>query len=299
MSAAPLDSAAREETGPRGATSFAAYAVPSRSGPHVTMQAGVVHADRFWTTTSGSSLKARSVRAHRTASVVVAEGDRHRVLAGRTNHMRPFKPLDVLRDPFAPLRSTSAVVRLGLGQVEQLIGYFEAAGGIPADWLPHRRVLLVTRIDRSLELDGLEVVAASGRWHRGDAGRLRPGAGTVTGLPLDPLPDSHAGVVAADRPVHLGLSTRHGPVALPARWTGDNRFEVSADALRTVRADLPGRAAAVFDDSASRRPDEKLGVMFRGSASLHDVDGPAASVLIRSQRVTTWNGFEARTVPVR
>ena len=55
----------------------------------------------------------------------------------------------------------------------------------------------------------------------------------------------------------------------------------------------------MFDDSASRRPDEKLGVMFRGSATLEDTDGAAATVLLHSERITTWNGFEAGTVPVR
>ena len=295
MATAPREVVADQR--PAGPTDFAAYAVPSRSGPHVTMQAGVVHAKRFWTTTSASSLKARSVRAHRTSSVVVHGEDGVRVLAGRTSRMRPFKPLDVLRDPFAPLRSTSAVVRLGLDQVEQLIGYFEAASGIPADWLPHRRVLLVTRIDRSLVLDGHDVVDATGRWGR-PGSELRPAPGDEGELPVDHLPERHAGVVAPDRPAHLALAARHGPVALPAAWAGANRFTTSAAALRTVGAELPGRAAVVFDDSASRRPDEKLGVMLRGSATLDDADGGVASVLVHTERITTWDGFEAATVAV-
>ena len=281
-----------------GPTRFAAYAVGSRTGPHVTMQAGVIHADRFWTTTSGSSLKARSVKRRGVAGVIVADGSTDRLLAGRTNRLRPFRPLDAVADLCAPLRSTSAVLRLGLGQVEQLIGYFEAGGGVPADWLPHRRVLLVTRIDRSLTLDGLDLVAASGVWERGADRTIEPDPADVTDLPLDHLPESHAGVVRLDRPTRLGLSTPDGPVALPARWLGDNRFEVSAPALRAVGAALPDRAAVTFDDSESRRPDEKLGVMFRGSASLADLDGRQAEVLVHTERITTWNGFEAGTVSV-
>ena len=279
-------------------TGFSAYAVQSRSGPHLTMQAGVVHAGRFWTTTSGGSLKARSVRTHRTASVVVPDDEgRQRVIAGRTSALRAFRPLDALRDPFAPLRSPAAVFRLGVRQVEQLIGYFESASRVPADWLPHRRVLLVTRIDRSLTLDGPEVVEVTGDWRRdpeADAPRVR--AERPTELPLEALPGTHADVVG--RHAHLGLTTPDGPVAVPARWTGDNRFEVSAGALRAMDVTLPGRAVAVFDESSSRRPDEKLGAMFRGRATLADIDGPHAVVLVHTERITTWDGFEADTVAV-
>ena len=287
-----------DRTAAEGPTRFAAYAVGSRTGPHVTMQAGVVHADRFWTTTSGSSLKARSVKRRGVAGIVVADGSSARVLAGRTNRLRPFRPLDAVADLCAPLRSTSAVLRLGLGQVEQLIGYFEAGGGVPNDWLPHRRVLLVTRIDRSLALDGLDLVEASGAWEHDPGRTLEPDPAGVTDLPMHHLPESHAGVVRLDRPAHLGISTADGPVPLPARWLGDNRFEVSAPALRAVGAALPDRAVVTFDDSESRRPDEKLGVMFRGSASLADVDGPRAEVLVHPERITTWNGFDAGTVSV-
>lgn len=285
-------------SGADGPTRFSAYAVTSRSGPHVTMQAGVVHADRFWTTTSGGSLKARSVRAHGVSSVVVDDDGRDRIIAGRTNRLRPFRPLDAVADLCAPLRSPSAVLRLGLGQVEQLIGYFEAGTSVPADWLPHRRVLLVTRVDRSLTLDGFDVVDATGDWAGGDQPELHPDPADETDLPHDQLPSSHAGVVRLDSPAHLGVTTPTGPVALPATWRGENRFAVSAPALRAVGAVLPDQASAVFDDSTSRRPDEKRGVMFRGTASLADVDAGEATVLLHPERITTWDGFEADTVSV-
>ena len=292
--------AAVDQVEPQVATRFAAYAVRSRSGPHVTMQAGVVHADRFWTTTSGGSLKARSVRTHRSGSIVVQDDGRSRVLGGRTSALRPFRPLDALKDPFAPFRSPGAVVRLGLGQVEQLVGYFEAGVAVPPDWLPHRRVLLVTRIDRALTLEGLEVVEATGSWRRGSRERdLAVEPCRPRDLPHHELPAGHRDVVRLDARAHVGFETDDGPVALPARWRGENRFEVSAPALRAIGADLPGRAAAVFDDSASRRPDEKLGAMFRGRATLADVDGSRATVLVETERITMWDGFEASTVQVR
>lgn len=285
------------------ATSFNAYAVTSRSGPHVTMQAGVLHAGRFWTTTARDSLKARSVRSHGVAAAIVPRGDQSHLVAGRTSAITAFDPRSLISDLTAPIRAPGAVLRLGVDQVEQLVGYLEAAAAIPGEWLPHRRVLLVTRPDQSLTLNGFDVVGTEGRWAErsgvtSDALVVTRGRPALHDLPHDQLPDSHQPVVRLDSRVHLGVDTPDGPLALPARWVGENRLIASAAALSIVSADLPGRAVCVFDQSTSRRPDEKLGVMFRGSAEIVDIDGPRAVVALRSERITTWDGFEADTVTV-
>lgn len=286
----------------RDRSSFHAYAVPSASGPHVTMQAGVEHAGRFWTTSSARSLKARSVAAHGIASAVLSDGDDHRVVAGQTTTFRPFRPWDALGDPLAPLRSASAVARLSCAHIGQLLGYLEAAGSIPSEWFPTRRVLLVTRIERSLRLEGHTLVDATGPWgvHR-PTHALGTGVRTTSPgiLPYGQLESPHRDVVRVGARAHVGVSTPTGPVSLPARWLGEDRFEISAPAAAAVTADLTGPASAVFDQSASRRPDEKLGVMFRGTATLDDVDGDRATVALHTERITTWDGFDAGTVSVR
>ena len=94
------------------------------------------------------------------------------------------------------------------------------------------------------------------------------------------------------------MSTPTGPVALPARWLGDGLFQVSAPALVAIDADLPGRTVAVFDSSESRRPDEKLGTMFRGSARVVDLDGNQAVLSLHTEKITTWDGFDAATTAV-
>lgn len=285
------------------ATSFNAYAVISRSGPHVTMQAGVLHAGRFWTTTSRESLKARSVRSHGVASAIVPRGDRTHLVSGRTSAITALDPLSLTSDLTAPMRAPGAVLRLGLDQVDQLLGYLEAAANIPSGFLPHRRVLLVTKPDRSLTLEDFHVADADGSWaDRVDVGAdaltVDRGRGAFDELPHDHLPRSHRPVIRLNSRVHLGACTPTGPIALPARWVGENRFVTSAPALAVVDAALPGRAVAVFDQSTSRRPDEKLGVMFRGSARLVDIDGRRAVVCVDAERITTWDGFEADTVTV-
>lgn len=288
-------------SGPTDATRFQPYAVPSRTGPHVTMQAGIVQAGRFWTTTAATSLKARSVRAHGDACAMVADADERRIVAGRTVALRPFRPWRALEDPVAGSLWALAVLRMGRSNIDQILGYLEAAGSIPTEWSPTRRVLLVTRIDRSITLRGDEVVDSHGVWRRdeisssGSAATSRPSGS----LPVERLPDTHRPVVAIDGRVHLGVATPTGPVALPARWCGDDRFSISAAALDAVDADPSGRASAVFDHSASRRPDEKLGVMFRGQLFLDHVEGGKAVVGLDTERITTWDGFSAETVDAR
>ncbi len=279
---------------------FAAYGVTTRSGPHVTMQAGVVQSGRFVTTTSRDSLKARSVRTHRVAAATVEHDDGStEVVAGPTVSVDLRHPEAMLADPAGALIAGPAALRLAGDQLEQLLGYVEAAGSVPNGWLPHNRVMLVTRIDRSLRVEGFDLLDGTGEWtpelpapaplHRTDDRR----DGT-----LPSVPDDVASLVRTDAPARLGIATPDGPVVLPARWQGQDRFDVSADALAQVRAQLPGAGCATFDDSASRRPDEKRGVMLRGHLDLVDVDGARATVAIRAERVTSWDGFAASTSDV-
>ncbi len=273
---------------------FQAYAVRTRSGPHVTIQAGTLLAGRFWTTTSRTSLKSRSVAAHRTAGVLVEHDDgTTEVLRGRTVALDPTAPTSALRDPAAALAAGPAVLRLAAGQAEQLLGYLEAARAIPLDWFPHRREVLVTRVEDRIVLDGWDVVDAAGAWD-GEARPLR--ARRRSRRPLVGVPGEVRSLVSPTAPVRLGVDTDAGPVPLPARWLGEDRVAVSRAALADVGARLPGRGSLTFDDSADRRPDRKLGLLLRGDLGLVALDGPVATVAVRADRVTTWDGFRARTL---
>ena len=276
---------------------FAAYAVTTRSGPHVTMQAGVVQSGRFITTTSRDSLKAKSVRRHRVAAATIERDDGStEVVAGPTVSVDLRHPEAMLTDPAGALIAGPAALRLAGDQLEQLLGYVEAAGKVPSGWLPHNRVLLVTRIDRSLRVEGFDLLDGSGDWtpELPQPVELRR-TDDRHPAPLPEVPDDVAHLVQLDAPARLGIATPEGPVVLPARWQGDDRFDVSAAALAQVRAELPGAGCATFDDSASRRPDQKRGVMLRGHLDLVDVDGPRATVAIRTERITAWDGFSAHT----
>ena len=221
------------------------------------------------------------------------------VVAGPTVSVDLRRPEAMLTDPAGALIAGPAALRLAGDQLEQLLGYVEAAGKVPSGWLPHNRVMLVTRIDRSLRLEGFDLLDGSGDWTPelpapADLRRTddrRPGS-------LPAVPDEVAHLIDADASARLGVATPDGPVVLPARWQGQDRFDVSAAALAQVRAELPGPGCATFDDSASRRPDEKRGVMLRGHLDLVDVDGSRATVAIRTERITSWDGFAASTADV-
>lgn len=279
------------------ADGFAAYAVTTRSGPHVTVQAGVVQAGRFITTTSRSSLKAKAVRRHGSAAVVVEHDDRTEVLAGASVSVDLRHPEGMLLDPAGALVAGPAALRLAGDQLEQLLGYLEVAGSVPTGWLPHNRVLLVTRIDRTMQLHGFELLDAAGDWagDPGDAADVLVATEREPGA-LPRLPDPVAHLVHLDAPARIGLTTDAGPAVLPARWAGDDRFHVSAAALARLGAELPGRGCATFDDSADRRPDRKRGVMLRGDVQLTDVDRDRATIALATGRITSWDGFSASTV---
>jgi hypothetical protein len=279
---------------------FAAYAVTTRSGPHVTMQAGVVQSGRFITTTSRDSLKARCVRAHRIAAAGIEHDDGStEVVAGPTVAVDLRHPEGMLTDPAGTLIAGPATLRLAGDQLGQLLGYVEAAGKVPSGWLPHNRVMLVTRIDRSLRIEGFDLLDGSGAWtpELPAPAELRRVEGRPPGS-LPGLPEDVRDLVHADAPARLGIATPEGPVVLPARWQGDDRFDLSVAALAQVQAELPGAGCATFDESTSRRPDEKRGVMLRGHLDLVDVDGPRATVAIRTERITAWDGFSASTSAV-
>ena len=279
---------------------FAAYAVTTRSGPHVTMQAGVVQSGRFITTTSRDSLKAKCVRTHRVAAATIEHDDGStEVVAGPTVSVDLRRPESMLTDPAGALIAGPATLRLAGDQLEQLLGYVEAAGKVPSGWLPHNRVLLVTRIDRSLRVEGFDLLDGSGDWtpELPAPAELRRTEG-LQPASLPEVPEDVRHLVHADAPARLGIATPEGPVVLPARWQGDDRFVLSAAALAQVRAELPGAGCATFDDSASRRPDEKRGVMLRGYLDLVEVEGSRATVALRTERITAWDGFSASTSDV-
>ncbi len=278
--------------------SFQPYAVAARTGPHVTLQAGVVHLGRYWTTTSRSSLKARVLRRRSGVGVVVREGAVTQVLAGPTVLLDALRPCDGRADPLAATAVGTALARLVAAQLDSVAGYVAAGRGVPAAWGPIGRVVAVTRIAHRIVLAGDEVVSATGAW-AGPVRSLRPDpGGTDAGPPpTGDLTPELAALVGRPGPAQVGLLCAVGPVTLPGRWEpASGTVAMSAAAVARVGARLPGPVCVTVDDSADRRPDRKRGVMVRGQGRLVDAGGSGARVAVAAGRLTAWDGFDTRTV---
>lgn len=263
---------------------FDAFTVSTSSGPHVTMQAGVVHAGRYWTTTTRHSVKAQLVRKQGRASFTTTDGDALRVVSGASTVLDPARPLSFVADPVSSALAGGALVRIGLGELEQLVGYVEAGRAVPARYLPTGRVLLVTHLDHEFVFDGSDIDTTI------PPTTARP-AWTLTEACGD-LPDEIRDLVSAPGPCWLGVDTSVGPVALPATWQpGNGVIEVATALLETVGADPSGPICVTIDESTRRRPDEKLGVMLRGSGALLAHDKKTAAVALDFAFATYWCGF--------
>lgn len=263
---------------------FDAFTVATSSGPHVTMQAGVVHAGRYWTTTTRQSVKAQLVRKDGRASFTTTDGDVVRVVSGSSIVLDPAHPLSFVADPVSSALAGGALMRIGLGELEQLVGYVEAGRAVPVRYLPTGRVLLVTSLDHEFVFDGSDITTAP---------RLtttRP-SWTLDGV-CDSLPDEIRSLVSAPGPCWLGIDTSVGPVALPATWQpASGVIEIATTLLETVGADPAGAICVTIDESTRRRPDEKLGVMLRGEGAVLDSDATTATIALDFAFATYWCGF--------
>ena len=277
---------------------FDAYAVRSSSGPHVTMQAGVVHLGRHWTTVSRRSVKARAVGRTRWASATAAAGPARRIVAGRAGILDGLRPWTVLADPVAGALAGGAVLRIGASHPDQILGYAESLGAVPGAFAPWGRSLLVVQADDELVVEDERVVRARGRWSR--PGPV-PEPHRHPGRPAPPgaVPEEGAALVEVDGPCWLGLDDGRGAVAVPARWHASSAtVTVAAEVLAAVGPRLPGPACVTLDDSRERRPDRKRGVMLRGAAAVVDTDGIRLEVAVAPEKITVWDGFRSRTVAV-
>jgi hypothetical protein len=279
---------------------FDGYAVWTPTGPHLTMQAGLVHRGRYWTTTTRNSVKVAAVNRSHRAGVVIGEAGGWRVIAGRTSVLDLVHPSGIVSDAVSALLSGPAVARLGLAQLDQLAGYARAGRAVPAGYLPTGRVVLVTHLQAELVLSGHDVVRSSGVWRR-DPLPLRMGGERSQpwepGAVLDGVPDAVGPLVCRTGPAFLALATRDGVASLPAVWdAATGTVSVGRTALGIVGPDLPGPVCITLDDSGSDRPDEKLGVMLRGRAMVVELGRGAARLAISVERVTHWLGFDTATV---
>jgi len=279
---------------------FDAYAVLTDRGPHVTLQAGVVHLGRHWTSASRSSVKAAAVRRRRWASVTTGRDGSWRVRSGPAVSLDVTDPGSLLVDPIATSLAGGAVARLGLSRLDQLVGYAQVGAGVPAEFQPTGRVLLATRVHDELVVADGRVVSGRGRWAVVVAPLEVTGrrARRSARLP-DAVPAEIAALADAPGPCWLGVISGDGAVAVAATWDpSTGGVEAAAEPLAALAPGLPGPVCVTFDDSRSRRPDEKAGLLLRGRGAVARTGDGTTSVTFEVDRVTWWQGFASRSTDV-
>ena len=264
-----------------GAGSYEYLAVRSAHGPHVTPAAGVRMFGRYWTTTSRSALKYRSVRRHGVAGVSVISDDEVITATGRASVIDPSRPISALSDlatvPLAPL----AVARLGVSHLREVLGYLESFQDTPSAWSPLGRVIIMVELDHEVRTP-----------YAPFTGRRRPDADLRRALTVNGLATSVIDSLNADR-CALGFDTSRGPVALPTGWNGSAAI---CDTNLLDRLSATTNASVTLDRSAARRPDEKAGLMLRGPWTAGPNRAGARRVGVEPDRVTWWNGFASGTL---
>lgn len=276
---------------------FHAYAVDSASGPHVTVQAATVHLGRHWTMATRRSVKARAVRQLGWASATAPAAPGWRLIGGPSVVLDFAHPTTLARDVVATGSVGGALLRLGLGNLGQLVGYAEAVRSVPIEFLPMGRVMIATRITEELSIDRDDIATVHNGWRRRVPEliptRSPPDSGPASAM-FDAAPTAVAELALRAGCGWLGIRTACGSVALPAVWDpAGGRASVSRSALTAVGGELPGAVCLTLDGSDRRRPDEKVGVILRGVGSLADLDRTTASVAVVVRRISAWSGFSS------
>lgn len=273
-------------------SSFQAFAVRGKSGPVVTLQAGVDFGGYYWTTTSRRAAKVAALRRDSSASVLSRKDDSWRLRAG------PAVVIDVSRKPEGVRElpvfalAGSALALIAVRYPEQLLGYVADAVSTPKAWRLHHRVLIAVRHENELvwsddggisdQTDRFRHEHAVQR--KAHSTKQRPTAGH----------ERDASLLDFDGNCWLGLETDAGPIVLPGGWTAhSSTVGVQATVLDAVNASLPGRACVTIDDSDSPRPSDKSGIIAHGDASLSRIRAGMASIVVDVDSTTTWNGFRS------
>ena len=277
---------------------FQAFAVGTNSGPHVTMQAGTTYIDRYWSTTTRGSVKVAAVRRCPFAALAERSDGYTRMRAGRAAVLDWARPTAARDDLVAAVGAGVAMVQLGLSHLQQLRGYVEAAGAVPTSFYPPGRVMMVVRHERELVIDdNFEMVTAQGPW----AGPPVPvavarGRQSQRYLSLDLDHRARDLLTEQGARAWLGVTVGDGVAVVPARWCLDTGASVPRAALERIGPVLPGPVCLMVDDSDSRRPDRKLGVMLRGRGQAIKQSAKTLTIAVTPSRITTWNGFEVTTI---
>ena len=275
---------------------FQAFVVRGKTGPVVTLQAGVDFAGYFWTTTSRSAAKVKALRRDPAAAVLSRKHEMWTLRAGRAVVIDPARPSDAIRElPIFALAGT-ALALIAARYPEQLLGYAADGASTPKAWRLRKRVLIAMRHDDEIEWSDDGTIMHQTDRFESDAGpdaRLdRIPAAAAAAPELDRAPQ-----LEVDGSCWLGLDSAAGPLVLPGQWDASrSTVRVKSAILIATHPWVPGRACVTIDSSDARRPSDKAGIIARGEATLGRRRSGASSIVVDVDAISTWTGFRSRPI---
>jgi len=299
---------------------FCHVAALTPKGPHVTPTVFATAGDRVWVTTSRGSVKARAWSADPRVAGLVRAGELAVCFAGTATMYDLLDPgswgRSLREGPLIALASA----RFTRKNARFFAGYAMDAHHVPFAWTPPGRVFAELAIERSVVLDGQDLVSVWGDWGAETRGASSFRAARTGDPPLARLPDEVSSGLGTSGDGALGLSTPEGPLVLPTRWLADGAAvyaALSEEVLALAGATAPTTPAALQVDRASWwRAREMVGAMVRGQGEIAVMDqltsgtrsaeaviagagiesAGAALVRVRPERLVWWRGWSSGTV---
>ncbi|HET6818733.1 MAG TPA: pyridoxamine 5'-phosphate oxidase family protein [Mycobacteriales bacterium] len=235
--------------------------VVTKNGPHVTPELYASLGDDLWFATAATTLKAKAVRRDGRVGAMVRVGSRAAVVTGEAEEYDVADPLALLGNARDAMKALQAVGAFTLRNAADLGGFARdlVAGRLPSR-KPPRRVLVRLRPDHSAVVD--------------------------------------AGGLPGDRDAVLGWSADGAPLVLPARCDDAMQTAWVPGALPPQLAigGEPAAACLAVDAYVAPGPAAKTGLLRRGTAT-PTREQDVVRLELQSQRDTTWDGAETRTVP--
>jgi hypothetical protein len=291
LSAAPLAAALAD-------AELAYLAVESPSGPMVTPLLFAVQDERLWMVMPRSSAKVAAIEADARVGLAVGRAGDLAVVQGEAHLVDPLRPSALVSSLPEALLAPRALGRYLTGNLDHLAGILGGAG----TGLLSPRTVAALRPQRALVVRPGAPWWSAGTWPEG----ARPytggdGAPRPSRLPLDGVPDALRSLPSTAGPVVLGWTTTAGPVALPATWDAAMATVQVDAALFAATGCLPqSRACVLFDGTEGTALDGKSGLVLRGRGSAAAAHGAgadgAATVTVRTERLSWWHGTDSRSV---
>ncbi|HXA29313.1 MAG TPA: pyridoxamine 5'-phosphate oxidase family protein [Candidatus Angelobacter sp.] len=278
---------------------YAAVAVDTVRGPHITPAAFATAGGRLWVVSSRRTIRVRSVRRRHHAAVLVRSGTRAVVVSGRAEVLSFWPPSETVGIVMNSLPVARAATAYALRNARLLLGGFvrDVVSGT-GDLSVYDRVLVAIEPERGMLLDGERLVHGWGRWHRASTREPRADATNVPPLAqlLAALPDGVDAALDVPESASLGWSSPAGAVALPTLHADPGgRVQVATAALDMVSGATRAPACVTFHNSESERPSGFRGVVLRGEGRVVRRGAARTTVDVAAERVSWWSGFRAGT----